>query len=280
MGVILDIIDGNLAEQTETGWRIDRIATVTGLSGSGYAKALQATTQSGMPRIGESHPALATAILRNIKVMSVTSEDVTIRMLYSEDFYGEQNESVITGGATATQVETNQGYFVNSSGTPSTTKTDIRTFKGIKKTGVLVESTGALVPVFTPDSTIEISRIEETSGSALNDKALKFVAKVNKGGWLLRPFHEERSWLCTGITFISTDGGKLYTVNYSFQYKKDLWDAEVVYLDPDTGRPLPNPDDPDPNTGEKPEITDDTVYGPVYKYQVHDTEDFNLLGLK
>lgn len=259
------MIEGNTAAQTEVGWQIDRILIVTGLDGTyaGYFKNLAATQQAGVPIIGSPHPALATAILRNISVVSMSSEEVKLRLFYSEDFFGFQN---ISAGATVTQVETNQGYLIIGD-TPATTKTDITADK-VDSLFAVLDSTGVLVSKFTPELTNSFTIVHFVTNDTINAWAKAFVGKTNTAGWTNNPLDAARTWLCTGITGNSIDNGISYTVTYSFQYKEDKWDTEVIYLNPETGRPYKPVDG-----------TDEDPHSVIKKYKIHETIDFNLLGL-
>jgi hypothetical protein len=66
---------------------------------------------------------------------------------------------------------------------------------------------------------------------------------------------QEGVWLLTSINAITNDAGVTYDVNYSFAFRPrqvvnvsglpstiDGWASTYVFIDPSTGRPVPDPD--------------------------------------
>jgi len=64
------------------------------------------------------------------------------------------------------------------------------------------------------------------------------------------PENNKGCWLCMGINSQTNDSGVTYDVTYTFAYRKSIpdalyhiggWEAEVVFIDPTTGKPVPDP---------------------------------------
>jgi hypothetical protein len=60
------------------------------------------------------------------------------------------------------------------------------------------------------------------------------------------PIMSKHCWLCTGINATTNDSGVTYDVTYTFVFRDPIqegtshiggWNAEVVFVDPATGRP-------------------------------------------
>ena len=124
------------------------------------------------------------------------------------------------------------------------------------------EETGAMVDILTPERTIEITRTEwgltygRSPGVDISDiiwqKKWKYEKHINKETWhpipgqMAIPVINTHCWLCTGINATTNDSGVTYDVTYTFVFRDPIqegtshiggWNAEVVFVDPATGRP-------------------------------------------
>ena len=282
--IAIDIIDGDRGRKTRTGFELDRVATVYGLSGTGNQRTMAAIEwledgsllAEGAITINTPHPYKATAYLTDFEPMAITADAIKIRLVYKEYPFRER---VIRIGAVISQVVTNRGFLVNeATDKPAATLTDMQvkyTYPADYKAGDDTSyanqtyQTGVEALKFAPDRTIVVTRQEIVTSQDVNDKAADFVGRIGSSGWLLAPTDPAGVWLCTGIEGISNDNGLSYVITYSFHHRADYWEQTVIYLDPHNGRP-----------------PKDLVFGASLgdigsknRYAVQNSADFNDLGL-
>lgn len=74
------------------------------------------------------------------------------------------------------------------------------------------------------------------------DLTRNFTNKLNDGPWVLDTGAVARTWHCVDISWEPEDMGRtppLYRFTASFSFNPDGFDPQVVYIDPETGRPPP-----------------------------------------
>lgn len=86
----------------------------------------------------------------------------------------------------------------------------------------------------TPVTTLECRRTVITN--PLED-SLTYVGMVNTTTWYKK---DPRTWLCTGITGDTPDGGWSWQRTDTFAYKHDGWDQTKAWRDPKTGEIPPD----------------------------------------
>jgi len=246
-------IEGTRGRLTEEGWELSRRAIVTGLDStfSGDAKIIEAATAEGMPSIGDVHPAMATSYLVSITPEAVTSDTVSLILRYKGSYTGGSHIKVVSTGV-VTQTETNIDAGLNLITVKYEYPSDYLYNSALA--GQTIQQ-GALVPFLAPEFTMSVTQDQEHAPYALQDD---YVGKINSTDW--QYFDEDQyKWLCTGITGYKT--GTRWTVTYNFQYKKNGWPVDVVFIDPHTGKP-----------------PEDVVKGVGYKsVAVYETANFNNL---
>lgn len=278
--VSLDLVDGNQGNLTDSGWELIRIANVENVTGVGSERLLNAAEATGMPVIGDSHPSLATAYLERIEPISTATDIVKLRLVYKERFDTVQ----IQTANDVIQDETNYDTGFNSSPTAIRILQVKYTYPAdYEYDANLQEKTitqSALATKLVPQRTV-IFRIRETFSP--EDLAATYVGTVNELLWRGGP---TRSWLCTGIDGTTSDGGIHWDNVYSFQYKRDLWQAVIVFIDPNTGKPPADIIDGPTDTIGVPLAVGD-VGGPTQTgeygrkaYVVYEQTDFNALDLE
>lgn len=266
-----DIIDGNDAVLTPSGWRATRIATVYGISDAiaGHAKILAAYIEVGVA-IGDIHPTFTTAYCTEITPAAISSDVVTLRYTYTED-----PPVLYSGGSTGASEDSNQ-YFNGSYWDDIELEyTFPEDYPEQERAGRL-ETVSAIVTRLLPEKSLTITRTERLTlaidsggaGNAINNTILSNRANAyqgyvnkgiglggdsNSGSWDLRPSDYKRSWLCSSIEYESRDGGISYDVTYTFigrNYRAVIgvganpiqfqygWDSLVVFVDPNTGKPV------------------------------------------
>lgn len=144
---------------------------------------------------------------------------------------------------------------------------------------------GGMVEIQIPLTTLTYRRrefIETTVGGGppigISTKAQRFTGKLNSTGIFNSGI---RSWICSNLNAISDDGQNTMNVTYEFikapqrlDSQEETWDATIVYIDPDTGKP---PFDATPgNTNVSPPLPANGVKTGIRVYR---TDDFTLLQL-
>jgi hypothetical protein len=263
----LDIIDGGNLKYSADGYELDRIAIVSGLSGTASSKFISALSVSGMPDLGDPHPSMSAAILREISVESISqaSNEVRVLLKYSTFVKGStqypQYSNVVRCGSAVQQEQTTQG-IENSSIVDIYTRYTYP--DDANKYGDMAGKTddqGGYVPKLVPLTSVTLSMVQAINGVNLTALSKWYTGKVNSGGFPgIDPTAVARTWLCTEISGDSNDGGNTYNVTYSFQYKPDTWDATVVFNDFTTGKP--------PITGDLSQA--------IKTYQIYEEVDFNM----
>jgi hypothetical protein len=268
--VITDVIDGSRGELTVHGWDLERIAIVTGVSGDGHAKVINATNDAGMPNIGDAHPSRSTCYLTRISPEQLTSEEVHFRLYYSDRGIAEFGwaPDTIQGNCTVSQQDVNvdaDNYLTQVS---YTYPADYAYDANLANTEVIHTQ---FVPKLIPELILTIKKIEYSNPSAV---AREYIGTVNLAGWAGDWTATARTWLCTGIDWISHNQGISYEVVYTFQYRPDGWDSTLNFIDPHTNEVPPDIDTNPSAYGVRP--------GPPYcvtSYQMYTMKDFGLLTL-
>jgi len=259
MAVLKDILDNPTGRFTFDGWTLERTAVVTGVTGSGHTKILNAMNTAGIPALGDQHPSGADCYLREAIPTADSSDIVRIRLVYADpaNMSHRQQLDTIEVGGTLSQISTNKDRFGAIMYTSYDYPADYE--YGDDLAGKTIDQ-GGLASIFTPEHTKIKSRLEYSDPSTT---AEDFVGAVNTAGWNLAPSALVGTWLCTGILGRSNDGGMSFVVTYSFQYRADSWATEIIFIDPRTGKP---PDDLVADTGYK-------------SYEHYNIMNFNYLGL-
>lgn len=261
MAVTLDILEGHHAEVSMKGWTVERLAIVTGLTGDADAKIYNASTVSGMPLIGASHPTIPYCKLERKVLNAITTEEVRFRLIYTQSYgsigSGRPTDTIQVGGGLQQEesnLDAGSNVMTVSYAYPSNYPASWGDFAGQTMTQ------GGLPPRLIPQHGITITKLEYINPAP---KARTYIGTVNNGPWSLDTSAAARTWLCTGIIGNSDDAGQTYYVTYSFQYRPDTWDSTIVFIDPATGRPPP-----DASSGNGMET-----------YQRYTMMNFNNLGL-
>ena len=261
MAVIIDITDGARATIDRTGWTsAERIAKVTEVTGSGYAKFQSALSAVDMPQLNAQHPSIPNLYVSGYDFSTEGTDIVVVRIIYTPPDARSVEHTQIKISATATQQQVNTDIDGNL----------MTVYWQDEKENEHPQS--GMVNILSPQLTLQIQRIETSSPGS---KAMSYIGTVNSGGFNADPGALARHWLCTGIEGNSSDGGQTYVVTYSFQYNRDGWDAEVVYVDPKTGRVPDNIVGVDDGwVGDDGEIRCGRR-----SFQVYSEKDFNALNI-
>lgn len=254
----LKLRNGHSGVTDAKGWKeLTRTAIIQGLTGDGDARLDAALEVSGMPEIGDAHPHVSDLKLKEIRPEAATPSVVKVRLVYRrleptswENPQDNPDYMNIQVGTTVSQVQSNldvDGNPITVSYTPS---------------GESEVTVSSLVTKTESRSTIVIERRESSSPG---DNSREYTNTVNIAGWRHDPGAQPRTWKCVSIVGRSDDGGDTYLVTYTFEFKADMWDFDVVYIDSSTGRPPSNPA-PSASNG-------------IETYQLYEMKNFNSLHL-
>lgn len=235
----IDIVDVGEVSEDSRGFRAQRKAIVSGMSGAGANRLYRALTSSivvsstgeRMPRYGDPHPAVPgiiclsrTARLANDKGHCEVFLDYGVPDVLTSD-PSDTAPPQIEVGATVQEVDT--GLDVN--GTVMSVVYNPPLAPGEVGPAIPVTQTGT-VRKQIPSVYFRFRRREPNSPG---DKAKFYVGTMNATTVFNDP---PKFWLCTGITGTSSDFGASYDVTYEFLRNDETWDAVVAYVDPTTGR--------------------------------------------
>jgi hypothetical protein len=234
--VSVDIVDGGSGKLTVDGWELTRIATVSGLTGTGNARLIEAVAAVAAVtgNIGSAHPGYAYALLESFQPEHLSTNVVKVSCVYKTlDPADDVNYAEIEVGTSLEQVETNKdtdGNLITVSYTyPADYKLDD------KKRNQTITQSGT-VSTSAPKSSIVYSRRETGSPGS---KSREYVGNVNAAGWQLdqdSPGADARTWKCMSIVGRSQDGGVTFDVTYVFEYRADTWEEWVRFVNPDDGK--------------------------------------------
>lgn len=284
--VIPDIQKGSGAKLTNKGWEFERVFNVSELSAVGHARAIEAVQATNVP-YGAPHPAWPSAYAVDFTPVQIDSNDamnVIIRYKeYSEDYLVEVGSRVVSKDTTQFFIDPDdRDSLKNEMVLVYTYPDDYNKAEGFAgeqvKDGLLLQR-----KEYPPN--IIITRTEygtiwcdvesgwpigvKLTGEIITDRVQLYNGKTNKSGWDLRPNDPEHVWQCQ-ISASSAEDGLAYRVRYEFSYDPDKWQYTGTFKDPNTGEPVPDPEEGDNasfyNYSRK-------------KFDMYLAEDFNLLSL-
>ena len=83
--VVLGIVDGEQGEKDVKGWkRVQRVATVTGVTGTGNQRIALACAVSGVPQPGDAHPYLSDLVCISQSVKAHGKSNTVFAVTYDE----------------------------------------------------------------------------------------------------------------------------------------------------------------------------------------------------
>ena len=256
--ISVDIVAGSRAVKNRKGWQsAERIATVTGVTGTGQAQLDNALNTLGVPALGAEHPSMSQLFLDEMEPSARGPGVVLIRMIYRRledaDEPVDEDTGSIEVGTTAEQSERNTDH---AGALMTVTYASARESEREQQ----VVTVGAYLP-----KTRMVVRRRETGSPG--DKSKLYVGKLNKGPWKLDPNCAAKTWRCMAILGTSSDGGEFYDVRHEFEHcgegsETGTWDRRGMWRGSD-GRV---PSDLVEGTGKK-------------TFQVGTTIDFGNLNL-
>ena len=225
MTIQIDITEGTTINHDADGYSLDRMAIVTGVTGSANARIYNAVNDAGLPSLGDAHPTITDIYLNNKRGDALEPEVVQVTLSYSSirGYPGTTNTLKSASASTSPQTVT-----ADKDGTdmfalyqtdadfakvpPVATKENFR---------ISIESPRAQ---FEFEYTIDDSPLATAFPNALIDT---YLGKVNSVAW---NGYGVRTILCTAINI--TQQGAGYRVGISFMYNPDLWEYNAVIAVP------------------------------------------------
>jgi hypothetical protein len=219
--VKLDRVEGSSMRQAADGLEADRIAHVTGLSGSAPDRLKQALGARGLPAVGQPHPTIANLYVHALSAEPNGPDAAVVTIRYVSRGAQAGSLPLVRIGSSLTQTTTDidaDGRRITVSYSPTGEESAERT-------------QGMRVAIRSPQTTLQFTRSEQASPLA---KARRFVGRINRTAVF---DSGPGTWLCTAITGQSIDGGTTFEVTYAFQHDARSWQPTVSYIDPKTNRP-------------------------------------------
>ena len=206
MAAKIDIKRSSRIKLTREGYRAERIAMVSGVSGSAESVLYNAINDAALPDIGDAHPDVSDITLNDISCEPVGGGRYQIKMSYYKD-------AGSTTTSSAAQSRMSSGLAVEE------THTDIN---GKRMKTAFVTAYG--LSLFRQSFTGEVERpritieFEYTAAGYPTADINKYLGKINSTAW---NGYAVETILCSGINV--DQAGTEYRVTYSFAYRPETW---------------------------------------------------------
>ena len=298
---VMDTVDEGTAERGPNGFRIVRTARILGITGVPHSKIPDALNAKGLPRYGDPHPSpLADGLPLSLMTASILEGEpdkaiVTLTYEYPNTSGGigffENTPSVTTAAqlevtTTLNQLTTN--LDVDGNAITVTYVQPLFDDDGVTIIGSDVKVQGGEITTMVPTTSVNYMRREPVSPL---EKAKVYVGTTgaSAGTGFGDIFGDpDDYWMCTHIGGPSDDGGLSYNVTHSFQRAEPHrirdaggviaefsgWQAVVVYIDPETGKPPPDLLSQISSGGTSPIVID--TFGVESKIRYRSTNFWNL----
>lgn len=233
-----DLLAGTLTRGPE-GWRHDRHYLVEDPGGSASVSLVNAVDTPGIPGQGTPHPDIPGLYALDYTVQAEGGDDPTYRVIV-----GYRVPSTSTEDSPPDPVPSGGTVQLGARVSATTRTNDIfgnqivtqHTFSKQDGSGNTIQAEPVTQPgeveVLVPTIVLSVTRTETSSPLGL---ARTHVGTVNDGPFAGEP---AGTWLCTAIEGVSDDGGATYQINFEFELRPGGWEAAVVFVDPETNRPV------------------------------------------
>jgi hypothetical protein len=245
----IDIKKSSRLKLDKNGYRAERIAVVTGVTGDPDEILFNAVNDGALPNIGDVHPVISAITLQNIQSEPLGGGQYRIVMSYFSDLGSESGSS-------------NARFTANASTSSEETSRDIN--------GVLMQTEYSVGGAFVSQYFVaELERprmvfdFTYTAPNFPQSEIDNYVGFMNSVPWL---GYAVNTILCSNI-FVE-DEGENFRVRFSFQYNSETWlfKAQTAYhFNVISAHPVRPDADLDLNTGTK-------------EYAVFPSVDFTPLG--
>lgn len=249
MAVTIDIKDGATISYGKDGYRADRVAIVTGVTGTASQKMYNAINDVGLPNYGDAHPSISTIYLNELSAEVIDTVTIKVTLRYYDDpSTADGGQTTSRASVTTAVEETNEDISSNRLETRyGTTGVDYQKW--------------FTAEVERPRVTFDFEYTESTFPKTTIDT---YVGKINSAIW---NSYAIETILCTGVNV--DQQGDDYLVRVSFAYNPDTWAFNAVIKD----KALPllaHSSDPDAGI---------SLTTGVRAFDVYNTVDFTPLGL-
>jgi len=203
-----------------------------------------ALTDGNIPLIGSDLSGVSLDLtgcwLRKIDCLPIGDQQTRMTLVYQQSPFEQVQVSTQTQ---VSEVQSNKNRFgsavnlrylypSNYGGeTPTAREEELRgTYSGVQ---------GGVFSVLVPESTRTYTVRQGIDGDQI---ARQYIGTVNDSLW---QGGEAGTWMLSSVTGATDDSQQspLNWVNsYTFQYKSDGWNPEIVYIDANTNEPVPDPE--------------------------------------
>lgn len=207
----IDIKRSSRVRLTEDGYRAERVAMVSGVSGTAAQVLYNAINDSQLPDIGDAHPEISDITLQSIDCQPAGGGQFRVVMSYYKD-------SGQTTTKASAEVRMSTGFAVEEQNTDS---------NGEAMTATYLAGTSLVKQVFTaeverPRSTFEF---EYTASAIPHGDINIYLGKINSTAW---NGYAAGTILCAGID--ARPAGSDYRVTYTFTYRAEGWNYQGKLL--------------------------------------------------
>ena len=210
--------------------------------------------------------------LRNVKVRPLGDHQWNVIIKYQHSPFNQVNRLQIATQTQVSQVESNKDKDGNPVNTrylfPTTYGGSEPTERELQLRGEYTDLQGGTFTKLAPESTRTYTAREPEDGDVV---ARGFVGTVNDAIWQGGAIG---TWLLSSVTGATDDSQQTppeWVNSYTFQFRTDGWDAEVVHTDENTNEPVPDP------ATTYPAAPNNTNVGSIVTVSTYDATDFTQL---
>lgn len=217
-----DIIDGPSLQITEDGYEVTRTFIVEGLSGNAHQRLYNATRVSGIPKRGDAHPSVPGIRCDTISA-SPEQRDTKVRIVAT---YRTLDADSSIEGANDIEVRTSLTTKETDRDKDDVQMRVVHNLEQYDENGNrLRDKTIVQIPTASVQKPLVVYRVTRKEKAPPVRTALRYVGATGRWAGGLA------TWLCTGITASSGDGGGTYDVSYEFTHDPAGWKFEATVYD-------------------------------------------------
>jgi hypothetical protein len=264
MEVILDNLDGVAASyHLSRGWAITRVATVTGIELTEHQSnedlvdtaelftIAVAAVVSEVGNVGSAIPGIvAPTYLEEFLPEVLSTDTVRVRIVY-RGFPKPVLEYQTSLSHVESNLDINNNIITVQYSYPEDYALDpLKMGKTLQQGGMIsrpvpepcftvraIVRMGSMVGSFYVRGTTYIVLSDTTATACMTLLGL-YVGTVNKDPFTFGYVAgAARSWMCVAAGGTSRDGGLSYEAYFTIQFREWTWDQQVVYINPDDGKP-------------------------------------------
>ena len=200
----IDLQDNSQISLTRDGYKAQRVAMVTGVSGTAAQVLYNAINDAQLPDIGDPHPDVSTITLQDIICVPLGGGQFKVTLSYYKD-------ATSSTGASTAQPRASVAVAVEE----SSTDVNGQSMQTSYRKGGATVSQRFTAEIERPRLTFEFTYIGTTWPTT---ELTKYAGKINSAVWNGYPIG---TILCTGIDV--TPEGDNYSITFGFAYKSEGW---------------------------------------------------------